>query len=171
MRRPSLALALLLLAAAACDGDVAPASSPSGSPPPPVSATPPSGATFGRGTVSIQTSSGPVTFAVEVAESSEAHAQGLMGRTELAPDAGMIFVFPDEQSRNFWMKDTPIPLTIAFAASTGRIGTILDMEPCTADPCPLYSSEGSAQFALEVNRGRLGELGVETGDVMTLVRE
>ena len=169
MRRPSLLLTLLLLAGASCGGSPAPASSPSASPPGPAASTTGPPVAFGRGTVSIETASGPVTFAVEVAETTEAHQRGLMGRRELASDAGMIFVFADEQNRRFWMKDTLIPLSIAYADSTGRIVSIVDMEPCTADPCPLYSSDAPAQFALEVNQGRFDELGVQVGDVITLV--
>ena len=61
-----------------------------------------------------------------------------MNRETLPADAGMAFVYPEDVRGAFWMKDTLIPLSIAFYSGDGRILKILDMEPCKADPCPLY---------------------------------
>ena len=89
--------------------------------------------------------------------------RGLMGIRELPDDAGMLFRFPQDTSGGFWMKNTIIPLSIAFADSGGRIVAIRDMEPCQADPCPVYSPGVPYRFALEVDKGRLDDLGVVEG--------
>src|SRR6185436_13566551 len=70
------------------------------------------------------------TIAVELADTPAAREQGLMGRTSLPADAGMVFVYPEDHAGPFWMKDTLIPLSIAFYAADGRILRILDMQPC-----------------------------------------
>src|SRR4029450_8642685 len=66
---------------------------------------------------------------VEVAATPAARARGLMFRKELPEDRGMLFVFPDERVLDFWMRNTEIPLSIAFAEASGRIVRIADMEP------------------------------------------
>ena len=81
---------------------------------------------------------GEVVVAVEVADSADERQVGLMGRESLPEDAGMIFLFDEDTSGGFWMKDTLIPLSIAFADADGTIVSILDMEPCEADPCEIY---------------------------------
>ena len=91
-----------------------------------------------------------------------------MGRTELAPEAGMIFVFPNDVSGAFWMKNTLIPLSIAFYAEDGRILRILDMEPCAEDPCPLYDPGVPYRGALEVNEGAFDRWTVREGDHVRL---
>jgi uncharacterized membrane protein (UPF0127 family) len=105
---------------------------------------------------------------VEVADSDEERAHGLMHRESLPEDAGMIFVFAEEHSGGFWMKDTLIPLSIAFADGDGRVLRILDMEPCEADPCRIYDPGVSYRSALEVNRGAFSEWGVEEGNSLRL---
>jgi uncharacterized protein len=116
----------------------------------------------------IETSSGEVTVEVEVADDQGERAQGLMGRTELAPDAGMIFLFPEATRGAFWMKNTLIPLSIAFYDADGRILQILDMEPCRRDPCPLYDPEVEYRGALEVNQGAFARWNVNEGDRVRL---
>ena len=108
------------------------------------------------------------TIAVEVADTSSEREQGLMGRQSLPADAGMAFVFPDEQHGSFWMKDTLIPLSIAFYSADGRILKILDMEPCTGDPCPLYDPGVKYRGALEVNQGAFDRWNVHAGDRVRL---
>jgi uncharacterized membrane protein (UPF0127 family) len=70
----------------------------------------------------------------------------------------------------FWMKDTLIPLSVAFWDQDGRIRAILDMEPCPAEPCPLYDPGVSWIGAVEVNQGFFEERGVEIGDRVRLER-
>ncbi len=107
---------------------------------------------------------------VEVAETPEQHAQGLMGRESLPDDWGMVFVFFEEQEVGFWMKDTLIPLSIAYFDADGTIVRILDMEPCDKDPCPVYSPGAPYMGALEVNQGSFEEWGISEGDTIRLTR-
>jgi uncharacterized protein len=102
-------------------------------------------------------------FRVEVVADPPGRQQGLMHRTELAADAGMLFLFPDDRAGGFWMKDTLIPLSIAFMAADGEVLAILDMEPCEADPCPTYDPGVTYRTALEVNQGAFDDAGVDTG--------
>ncbi len=89
---------------------------------------------------------------VEVADSPSQWQKGLMGRTELPDGAGMLFIYPDSRPRNFWMRNTSIPLSIGFFDSEGNLFAMLDMAPYTQDQT-LYSSGDAAQFALEVPQG------------------
>ena len=86
-----------------------------------------------------------------------------MYRTAPAKDRGMPFVYPDEEERSFWMRNTLIPLSIAFMDSEGRVVDIQDMKALDDDP-PHYVSAEPAQYALEVNEGFFEERGVEVGD-------
>jgi uncharacterized membrane protein (UPF0127 family) len=118
--------------------------------------------------VSIDTAGGKVMVPVEVADTQAKRERGLMGRKSLASDAGMVFVFPNDTSDAFWMKDTLISLSIAFYDDQGRIVSLLDMEPCRSEPCPLYSPGVSYRGALEVNRGAFERWGVRVGDHLRL---
>jgi uncharacterized protein len=120
--------------------------------------------------VVIDTGDDEVVVHVEIADSEEERAVGLMNRESLDEDAGMIFLFPEPSSGGFWMKDTLIPLSIAFADGQGRILRILDMEPCRADPCEIYDPGVSYRTALEVNQGEFAEWGVAEGDRLRLER-
>ncbi|TVR70442.1 MAG: DUF192 domain-containing protein [Spirochaetaceae bacterium] len=104
-------------------------------------------------------------FRVELAVTVEDRARGLMFREDLAPDQAMLFVFPDSAPRSFWMKDTPLPLSIAFISAAGVILEMYDMEPLSLDP---VRSRFPARFALEVNQGRFTELGIAPGDRIEL---
>src|SRR5262245_21109898 len=126
------------------------------------------GGGFDQTTGVIKTVGGPVTLELEIAESHKEHQQGLMGRESLPEQAGMLFVYPEPHHGAFWMKDTLIPLSIAFLGDRGQVLRILDMEPCRADPCPLYDPGISYSAALEVNRGAFDRWGVETGDLVTV---
>ncbi|MDQ3834921.1 MAG: DUF192 domain-containing protein [Actinomycetota bacterium] len=106
-----------------------------------------------------------VPVQVEIADTDAERQQGLMGRTALAEDAGMLFVFDQEQQLSFWMKDTSIPLSIAFINGEGRIVDIQDMQPF--DETPHLSAE-PARYALEVNQGFFEERGVMIGDKVEL---
>ena len=91
-----------------------------------------------------------------------------MGRRSLAPDAGMVFLEDGPTDATFWMKGTLIPLSIAFWSSDGRILNLQDMEPCRADPCPLYRSTAPYVGAVEVNRGFFEAHDVTPGDLVRL---
>jgi len=118
--------------------------------------------------VVIQTPSGEVVVPVEVADSPQERQVGLMNRDSLPEDAGMIFLFDEATTSGFWMKDTLIPLSIAFADADGMIVRILDMEPCEADPCEVYDPGVPYSSALEVNQGAFARWGVEEGDSLIL---
>lgn len=117
-------------------------------------------------TLNIIKSSGErVEVEVEIADDDTERQRGLMGRTELAENAGMLFIFEDEQPRSFWMKDTLIPLSIAYIAADGHIVDIQDMQPLDETS---YPSAEPAQYALEVNQGFFREQGIQVGDRLDL---
>jgi uncharacterized membrane protein (UPF0127 family) len=105
---------------------------------------------------------------IDVADDDASREQGLMGVTHLPADRGMAFVWTEPTDATFWMKDTLIPLSIAFWDETGKIVGIRDMDPCTADPCPTYASPKPYVGALEVNQGFFEEHGVVIGDHIEL---
>ncbi|MCM2281171.1 MAG: DUF192 domain-containing protein [Bdellovibrionaceae bacterium] len=107
---------------------------------------------------------------VEVADNDERRSYGLMFRTSLPEDDGMLFIFDDEQIRRFWMKNTRIPLSIAYINSKKEIIDILNMQPAAAgDPNPpLYSSRGPATYALEMNLGWFDRNQIKVGDSLRL---
>jgi uncharacterized membrane protein (UPF0127 family) len=109
---------------------------------------------------------GGVRLAVEVADDPLERSLGLMYRESLPEDRGMLFVYQDEQPRAFWMKNTTIPLSIAFADSNGTIIAIMDMVPDGGRT--RYRSSGPAMYALEVNKGWFGRRGVNVGDRMVI---
>ena len=102
---------------------------------------------------------------VEIADTDAERQTGLSRRPTLAEDAGMLFVFDQEQPLSFWMKDTLIPLSIAYISAEGRIVDIQDMQPLDETPHP---SAEPAQYALEVNQGFFAERGVAVGDTVEL---
>jgi uncharacterized membrane protein (UPF0127 family) len=135
-----------------------------GSDPPEPGASPTASAATSGSTVSIATSDGVVTLDVEVADDEEERATGLMFREELAPYDGMAFLWDEPIRASFWMKNTLIPLSVAFWDENGRIVAILDMEPCEETPCPTYDPGSSFVGALEVDQGRFASEGVVVGD-------
>jgi uncharacterized membrane protein (UPF0127 family) len=117
----------------------------------------------------IETAEGEVEVTVEIADTPEEQQRGLMNREELAPNAGMVFVHNTPTESNFWMKNTLIPLSLAVWGKGGTIAAILDMEPCRADPCEIYTPGVPWVGALEVNQGFFEEHGVKVGDQVRLV--
>ncbi len=99
---------------------------------------------------------------VEVADDPLERSLGLMYRDALPEDRGMLFVYPDEEPRSFWMKNTRIPLSIAFADKSGVIIAVMDMFP--DDGAARYRSPGPAMYALEMNRGWFKRHNVTVGD-------
>lgn len=116
----------------------------------------------------VTTSAGErVPVEVEIADTDAERQTGLMGRNVLPENAGMLFVFEGEQTLSFWMRDTLIPLSIAYIDAEGRIVDIQDMQPLDDVP-PHYVSAEPAQYALEVNQGFFEERGVVVGDTVEL---
>ncbi len=94
-----------------------------------------------------------------VAATREQRALGLMGVTGLGGYDGMVFRFPEPISTSFWMKNTLLPLSIAFYDQAGAVVATFAMEPCTTDPCPTYGPDTPFVDAVEVEQGRLDALG------------
>lgn len=124
--------------------------------------------TLPTGTLRIQSQNGDVELLVEIAETGSDRSRGLQGRSELAENSGMAFVFDEPEHGPFTMDDTAIPLSIAFWDEDGRIVDILDMNPCRTDPCPLYESRSAFVGAVEVNQGFFRDHGVAVGDRVEL---
>lgn len=99
----------------------------------------------------------------EVAATEATRAKGLMNRFSLAPDQGMIFVFPGPQGVAMWMRNTYIPLSVAFIDGEGRILNIADMQPKSEQ---LHASAGLAVYALEMRQGWFKERGLGPGEVV-----
>jgi len=100
---------------------------------------------------------------VEVAKTPNERAKGLMGRKHLGQNDGMFFMFERERYHSFWMKDTLIPLSIAFIDKEGRIVGITDMKPLTLEshhpPVPIL-------YALEMKKGWFSANGINAGDIV-----
>jgi uncharacterized protein len=163
-----LALVLLVLFVAGCGGATGGQEEPS--PDDTDTGKKPDSGTFELPTVTINASGGKkVEVRVEIADGPFEQQRGLMYRTALGENRGMLFVYRSEQPLSFWMKNTRIPLSIAYIDSKGRITDILDMKPLDDKP-PHYISSKPVQYALEVNQGFFDERGVKVGDHAELPR-
>jgi len=110
----------------------------------------------------IDTAKGPAAFTVEMATDDASREKGLMYRTDLKPDAGMLFDFHKEGMHAFWMKNTPLSLDMLFVRADGTISTIApNTVPYSVDPIP--SSE-PVRAVLEIKGGRAAALGIEPGE-------
>ncbi len=117
-----------------------------------------------RGVVTLVHGDRRVTLTVEVADTVETRARGLMYRTHLPEYAGMLFIFEAPARLAFWMKNTRIPLSIAFIDPRWRIVDIQDMDPPPpGGGVPVYLSRQEAQYALEVNQGFFRRHGIGVG--------
>ncbi|MDR2542158.1 MAG: DUF192 domain-containing protein [Treponema sp.] len=101
----------------------------------------------------------------EIADTQETRQKGLMFRTNLPDGQGMFFVFENDQVLSFWMKNTYIPLSIAYITFDGRIVDIIDMFP--RNETPVFSSR-SVRYALEVPQNWFSRAGVRTGDIVII---
>ena len=156
-----LAVATALAAAAACGSD---GSDPVSTVGPTATVAPTATVESGLATATIAVNDGDggrAELTVELARTGAERGRGLMLREHLPEDAGMLFVFPGDTRGGFWMKDTLIPLSIAFIAVDGTIQEIRDMEPLSTI---LHQPREPYQYALEVNQGWFGRQGFETGD-------
>ena len=107
---------------------------------------------------------GPHPLKVEVVATDAERARGLMHRQSLGRDEGMLFIFDEPAYHSMWMKNTLIPLSVAFIDDKGTILNILDMEPQTEDS---HMSAGPAIYAIEVNKGWFAGKKVKAGDKVT----
>jgi len=108
---------------------------------------------------------GGVEFRIEVARSEEQKARGLMNRRSLGERSGMIFVYQADEHLSFWMKNTTLPLTLAFLSRDGEILQIEELKPLSLKP---VASTRAARYALELPAGSLQRLGVVPGDRVQL---
>jgi uncharacterized membrane protein (UPF0127 family) len=106
----------------------------------------------------------PVTVRLEVAADPATRARGLMEREQVPEGTGMVFLYPADVAEAFWMKNTLVPLSIAFVAADGRVVSVAEMTPCKADPCPSYAPAGPYRYAVELAAGSFGAAGVGPGD-------
>ena len=102
---------------------------------------------------------------IEIAETEEQRRVGLMHRKSLDKNSGMLFVFESDRILSFWMKNTYIPLSIAYISSDGTIREIRDMTPLSHDP---VISKNHVRYALEVNQGYFEEKNITVGDKVIL---
>ncbi|HTY07788.1 MAG TPA: DUF192 domain-containing protein, partial [Candidatus Edwardsbacteria bacterium] len=102
---------------------------------------------------------------VEIADDPDTRTRGLMFRRAMPEDEGMLFVFEYAEPQSFWMKNTYLPLDIAFIGPDYRVLNILAMKPL--DEGPRYNSAGAALYALEVNQGWCARHGVKPGDLLS----
>ena len=108
-------------------------------------------------------------FKVEIADTQQKQALGLMFRESMPADEGMIFLFPNEAPRSFWMKNTRIPLDIMYFDKDLKMVSIsANTPPCRVSRCPSYPSSKPAMYVLELNAGTASELGVGPGDSLIL---
>ena len=120
-----------------------------------------------REPLTIVTTDGEVArLQVEVAETPEERSVGLSGREEVPDDTGMLFIIPN-RGAGFWMKDTLVPLSVAFLARCGEIVDIQDMEPLTLD---IHQADAEYSFGLETPLGWFRDNGVEVGDLVSIPR-
>jgi len=104
-------------------------------------------------------------FTVELATTAASRSRGLMFREPLAAGRGMLFVFPDEAPRSFWMKNVRFAIDIVYLDAAWRIvGVVAHAPSCLNMPCPGYPSRRPARYALELPAGTTDRLGLAIGD-------
>jgi len=108
----------------------------------------------------VQLSAGMHLIRAEVASDFSTRARGLMHRTSLPPNGGMLFIFDEAGAQCMWMKNTLIPLSVAFIDDGGTIINIADMRPQTEDS---HCASRPARYALEMNRGWFTARGIKPG--------
>jgi uncharacterized membrane protein (UPF0127 family) len=118
--------------------------------------------TLPRSPLVIDTAQGPQHFTVELANTDDQRARGLMFRQSMAPDAGMLFDFGQEQMASFWMRNTLIPLDMLFIKADGTILNI-HQRAIPHDETGI-DSEGPVRAVLELNGGTVSRLGIKPGD-------
>jgi uncharacterized membrane protein (UPF0127 family) len=101
---------------------------------------------------------------VELARTTQEQETGLMGRLSVPDETGMLFIFPNSGRIGFWMKDTPLALSIAFITQDGKIVDIQDMAPYSLD---IHQPNQDYLYALEVAQGYYAKRGVKPGDTFT----
>lgn len=109
---------------------------------------------------SVTLLAGQTKINVQVADTASTREKGLMYRSALGKDEGMLFVFEDSATRCFWMKNTPLPLSIAYLDTTMRVISVHDLKPMNETP---VCSAKPAQYAIEMPQGWFDSHGIGTG--------
>ena len=112
-------------------------------------------------------------FQIEIAADEPSRERGLMFRENMPADHGMLFVFDDAQVRTFWMKNTPLPLDILYFDQNYKLVSVQQRVPSclnSGNNCPVYPTDGAAQYVLELNAGTADKIGVKPGDALTVHR-
>jgi hypothetical protein len=110
-------------------------------------------------------------YSADLAKTPEERQRGLMFRSSLAPEEGMLFIFEGEGKHSFWMKNTLVPLDIIWINSDKKVSYIAsDVQPCESDPCPLINPLSAARYVLEINAGEARRIGLKVGDEAVLPR-
>lgn len=110
---------------------------------------------------------GQIEVEVELAKTPRQREIGLMYRTSLPPNHGMLFIYPEKGQRNFWMKNTNVPLSLAYIRDDGHIVEVIHMEPSSAEVPPSYPSSENVRYCLEMVKGWFKERGLKAGDKVT----
>jgi uncharacterized membrane protein (UPF0127 family) len=126
---------------------------------------------FGEVAISVDPGDGsdPLAWCLLAARTAEQRHQGLMGVQDLQGYEGMAFVYPQDSPNSYWMRNTPMPLSIAWIRQDGTVVSTTDMAPCGDSPsCPSYPSGGPYRMAIEVPQGNLAKLGIGPGSTTRL---
>ncbi|MEL7051724.1 MAG: DUF192 domain-containing protein [Cyanobacteria bacterium J06555_13] len=106
---------------------------------------------------------------LEIAETPQQQSLGLMFRSQLPDNRGMLFPFPQPRRARFWMKDVPVPLDMVFLRNSEVIEIAAEVPPCANLPCPSYGPEQAlVDQVIELRSGRAAEIGLQPGDTVTL---
>lgn len=105
---------------------------------------------------------------LEVAQTPEQQAKGLMYRPALPDDRGMLFPFPSAQPVSFWMKNVPVPLDMVFLQNEVVKYIQIAAPPCTSEPCPTYGPNTPIDKVIELRSGRSAELKLKVGDIVKI---
>lgn len=125
------------------------------------------GVSFDRAAISLISSQSQIDLDVEFAQSFEQRARGLMFRESLCGNCGMLFQYEQPQTASMWMKNTLIPLDVAFVTKKGVIADILSMKP---HDLTSISSSKKVLFALEMNQGWFASNNIKVGDKLVFVK-
>ncbi|MBC7319705.1 DUF192 domain-containing protein [bacterium] len=124
---------------------------------------------FPKGRLRIYDEGKELIIPIEIANRPELWSFGLMFREDIPLEYGMLFIFPDDEDGGFWMKNTYIPLDIAFIDSNKTIFNIQRMLPCTDENCPVYYSPKPYRYALEVKAGFFERFGFREGSKIQIL--
>ncbi|PSF37311.1 DUF192 domain-containing protein [Aphanothece hegewaldii CCALA 016] len=118
--------------------------------------------------VTAKANMGQAVIELEVALTPEQQAMGLMYRTSLPDNRGMLFPFDEARYAQFWMKNVAINLDMIFLKQGVIQAIYSEVPPCTADPCPTYGPSTLVDMVIELRGGRATELGLQKGDSITI---